>query len=72
MYEWVANDDLGIKAVVTRLQERGIPPPCPAFHARKRDGWRSVTVYNVLTHPRYLGTNFYGKAPGTHEVSSPR
>jgi site-specific DNA recombinase len=61
MFKW-ASEGMGLKAIVTELDKRGIEPP----HARKslsHFGWHSTTIHKILTSPRYIGKGTYAGAP---------
>lgn len=61
MFKW-ATKGIGLKAICTRLEKEGVPPPNARHHSRRRNGWSYVTVYDFLTHPRYIGQATYGQA----------
>ena len=61
MFKW-ASEGMGLKAIVTKLNERGVEPP----NARKRTsswGWHSTTIHKMLTAPRYIGQATYSGQP---------
>jgi len=53
IYRWVREEHLGIRAVVRRLTEFGVPPP------KGGNVWHPSTVYHILTNPAYRGEVFY-------------
>jgi site-specific DNA recombinase len=61
IFKW-ASEGLGLKAIVTKLDKRGVEPP----HARKsvsHFGWHSTSVHKMLTSPRYIGKATYSGQP---------
>lgn len=60
MFRW-ATEGSGLKAIASRLDDMRVPPPNPKESRRRIDGWRWVTVYGILKHPRYVGRATYGK-----------
>ena len=51
---------MGSKKIVRRLNEAGVDPPSPKHHSRVYNGWRYVTIRDLLSHPRYIGQAVYG------------
>lgn len=55
----------GLRAIAARLNIEGLP--CPSAHDpnrnthRLKDGWQASTVRAVLTNPRYLGHQVWGR-----------
>ena len=61
MFKW-ASEGMGLKSIVTSLNERGVEPP----NSRKRKsswGWHSTTIHKMLTSPRYVGKATYAGQP---------
>lgn len=56
VFEWYGRDHLGVKKIVTRLNELGVPSP---GYSHKRDGrpgdWSYTTVNKMLKNARYVG-----------------
>ena len=61
MFHW-ARQGLGVKAIASRLEERGVGLPNPSKR-RSHWGWHFTTVYKILTSPRNVGLATYGGEP---------
>jgi site-specific DNA recombinase len=65
IFQW-ARGGAGLKTIVSRLEEKGIPPPSSGYPKRRSNwGWHFTTVHKILTAPRYTGRNTYGGEPMT-------
>jgi site-specific DNA recombinase len=61
VYRLAVEENLGLHAVATRLNDLGVPPPANASHPvhRSTHGWHVSMVYRILTNPRYCGRGTY-------------
>lgn len=57
MFEWFVGEHLSIRAIATRLNERGIP-------ASNGGRWYTTTVKECLRRPAYAGTFVFGHHKG--------
>jgi site-specific DNA recombinase len=49
IFQWFAQEDIGVNGVAKRLNERGVP-------TRKSKKWHKQVIYQILTNPVYKGT----------------
>lgn len=54
MYEWVANEDIGPRAVALKLNDLGVP-------SKKNKLWQKTTVKRILCNTAYKGTLYIRK-----------
>ena len=57
IFEWIANDGLTIRGVVSKLQELGIKP-----RRSKRGVWATSTLTTLLRHKAYIGRTHWGSS----------
>jgi site-specific DNA recombinase len=66
----------GLRAIAARLNTEGLP--CPSAHDpnrnthRLKDGWQASTVRAVLTNPRYLGHQVWGRWHRVERLLDPK
>lgn len=60
IFSWVANNKLTLRAVVRKLQERGITP-----RKSKRGVWSTSTLTSLLRNETYIGVAHWGTSYAT-------
>src|SRR5205823_539323 len=58
IYQWYAQDGVGVNEIVRRLEAMGAPSPGDLYRKRKTrkyGQWNHTAVYNILTNPTYKG-----------------
>jgi site-specific DNA recombinase len=66
----------GLRAIAARLNTEGLP--CPSAHDpnrnthRLKDGWQASTARAVLTNPRYLGHQVWGRWHRVERLLDPK
>ncbi len=59
IFEWIANEQLTVRAVIKKLQEFGIPP-----RKSKRGVWNTSTLTTLLRNETYIGIAHYNRSMG--------
>jgi site-specific DNA recombinase len=60
IFEWYGRDGLGVKKIVTRLNEKEVPSPGLSHRREGRVGaWSFTTINQMLKNPRYVGLWFW-------------
>ena len=69
IFNMVATEGLGVRAIAAKLDALGVPTPAetaPELHLTRRvgAGWAAATLYGILTNKTYIGSGFMASSTG--------
>ncbi len=75
IYRWIGVEHLSIKAVIKRLDDRGVPPPALGkvqfSDAARVPRWGNGTINRILRQPAYKGEGYAWRYMSRHHNGRP-